>query len=227
MDCGAYQVGAACSSRCEASASWTATTSTPSSSSSSFSAARSSSLSSSSAISASISAAIRRPSSWPRSTSCRSWGSCCVIVVIISLSSVASAGSRAAITPRRPAANSMWLHATWGSPGRSGPLPWRLFPAHVLTTLNDEHWTSIPSTEAISSTAWVIRHIFERPRGNVVRPRSYDVDMADRRDTLATTIDLRLADIWADVFEARLEGVDIELLGWLLRAAYGQGYTDA
>ena len=51
--------------------------------------------------------------------------------------------------------------------------------------------------------------------------------MADRRDTLATTIDLRLADIWADVFEARLEGVDLELLGWLLRAAYGQGYTDA
>jgi len=51
--------------------------------------------------------------------------------------------------------------------------------------------------------------------------------MADPRDTLATTIDLRLADIWADVFEARLEGVDLELLGWLLRAAYGQGYTDA
>jgi len=51
--------------------------------------------------------------------------------------------------------------------------------------------------------------------------------MADRRDTLATTIDLRLADIWADVFEARLEGIDLELLGWLLRAAYGQGYTDA
>jgi hypothetical protein len=29
------------------------------------------------------------------------------------------------------------------------------------------------------------------------------------------------------VFEAMPEGVDAELLGWLLRAAYGQGYTDA
>ena len=44
---------------------------------------------------------------------------------------------------------------------------------------------------------------------------------------LATAIDLRLTDIWADVFEAMPEGVDAELLGWLLRAAYGQGYTDA
>ncbi len=51
--------------------------------------------------------------------------------------------------------------------------------------------------------------------------------MGDSRDRLATTIDLRLTDIWADVFEAMPEGVDAELLGWLLRAAYGQGYTDA
>ena len=53
------------------------------------------------------------------------------------------------------------------------------------------------------------------------------VAMGDSRDRLATTIDLRLTDIWADVFEAMPEGVDAELLGWLLRAAYGQGYTDA
>jgi hypothetical protein len=51
--------------------------------------------------------------------------------------------------------------------------------------------------------------------------------MGDRRDTLAMAIDLRLTDLWTEVFEARLEGVDAELLGWFLRAAYGQGYTDA
>ena len=40
-------------------------------------------------------------------------------------------------------------------------------------------------------------------------------------------IDLRLTDLWADLFEAAPEGMDAELLGWFLRAAYGQGYTDA
>jgi hypothetical protein len=51
--------------------------------------------------------------------------------------------------------------------------------------------------------------------------------MADTRDNLAMAIDLRLADLWADLFEAAPEGMDAELLGWFLRAAYGQGYTDA
>jgi hypothetical protein len=51
--------------------------------------------------------------------------------------------------------------------------------------------------------------------------------MADRRDNLAMTIDLRLADLWAEVFEACPDGIDAELMGWFLRAAYGQGYTDA
>ena len=60
-----------------------------------------------------------------------------------------------------------------------------------------------------------------------VRTPTYHGPMGDSRDRLATTIDLRLTDIWADVFEAMPEGVDAELLGWLLRAAYGQGYTDA
>jgi len=51
--------------------------------------------------------------------------------------------------------------------------------------------------------------------------------MADRRDKLATAIDLRLADLWAEVFEVKPDTIDPELLGWFLRAAYGQGYTDA
>lgn len=51
--------------------------------------------------------------------------------------------------------------------------------------------------------------------------------MADRRDNLATAIDLRLADLWAEVFEVKPDTIDPELLGWFLRAAYGQGYTDA
>ncbi len=40
-------------------------------------------------------------------------------------------------------------------------------------------------------------------------------------------IDLRLADLWAEVFEVETASIDTELLGWFLRAAYGQGYTDA
>jgi hypothetical protein len=48
-----------------------------------------------------------------------------------------------------------------------------------------------------------------------------------RKDTLAMTIDVRLAELWAELFELRSEQLDMELLGWFLRAAYGQGYTDA
>ena len=38
---------------------------------------------------------------------------------------------------------------------------------------------------------------------------------------------MRLAELWAELFELRSEQLDTELLGWFLRAAYGQGYTDA
>jgi hypothetical protein len=51
--------------------------------------------------------------------------------------------------------------------------------------------------------------------------------MSERREDLATAIDVRLADLWAEVFEIEPGKLDTELLGWLLRAAYGQGYTDA
>ena len=51
--------------------------------------------------------------------------------------------------------------------------------------------------------------------------------MDARRDTLAMAIDLRLADLWAEIFDLGNQPIDHELLGWLLRAAYGQGYTDA
>ena len=40
-------------------------------------------------------------------------------------------------------------------------------------------------------------------------------------------IDVRLAELWAELFELRPAQLDMELLGWFLRAAYGQGYTDA
>jgi hypothetical protein len=50
---------------------------------------------------------------------------------------------------------------------------------------------------------------------------------AERKDTLATAIDVRLAELWAELFELHGEQLDLELLGWFLRAAYGQGYTDA
>jgi hypothetical protein len=51
--------------------------------------------------------------------------------------------------------------------------------------------------------------------------------MESKRDRLAVAIDLRLVDLWAEVFGVDADRVDAELLGWLLRAAYGQGYTDA
>jgi hypothetical protein len=51
--------------------------------------------------------------------------------------------------------------------------------------------------------------------------------MESKRDRLAVAIDLRLVDLWAEVFGVDPDRVDAELLGWLLRAAYGQGYTDA
>ena len=48
-----------------------------------------------------------------------------------------------------------------------------------------------------------------------------------RKDTLAMAIDVRLAELWAELFELQSDQLDMELLGWFLRAAYGQGYTDA
>jgi hypothetical protein len=51
--------------------------------------------------------------------------------------------------------------------------------------------------------------------------------MSDRRDQLALAIDLRLTDLWAELFDVDASKLDPELLGWFLRAAYGQGYTDA
>jgi hypothetical protein len=61
-----------------------------------------------------------------------------------------------------------------------------------------------------------------------VRWGSYDsVEMDTRKNELAMAIDLRLADLWAEIFEVDPAKIDPELLGWFLRAAYGQGYTDA
>lgn len=47
------------------------------------------------------------------------------------------------------------------------------------------------------------------------------------RTALAQVVDLRLADLWRELFEVPREQWDVELIGWFLRAAYGQGYTDA
>jgi hypothetical protein len=51
--------------------------------------------------------------------------------------------------------------------------------------------------------------------------------ITDRKENLAMAIDLRLTDLWGELFELEPEKLDTELLGWFLRAAYGQGYTDA
>ena len=49
----------------------------------------------------------------------------------------------------------------------------------------------------------------------------------DKRADLARLLDLRLATIWAELFEIPKEQWDPEVIGWFLRTAYSQGYADA
>jgi hypothetical protein len=49
----------------------------------------------------------------------------------------------------------------------------------------------------------------------------------DPRTRLAAAIDLRLSDLYAQLFEVPPERWDVDLVAWFLRAAYGQGYSDA
>jgi hypothetical protein len=44
---------------------------------------------------------------------------------------------------------------------------------------------------------------------------------------IASALDLRLASIWSELFEVPQEQWTHDLIGWFLRAAYGQGYCDA
>jgi hypothetical protein len=44
---------------------------------------------------------------------------------------------------------------------------------------------------------------------------------------IASALDLRLASIWSELFEVPQEQWTVDLIGWFLRAAYGQGYCDA
>ena len=56
--------------------------------------------------------------------------------------------------------------------------------------------------------------------------RSIQIVHADR-ESLAQVVDLRIADLWRELFEIPQERWDIDLIGWFLRTAYGQGYCDA
>ena len=47
------------------------------------------------------------------------------------------------------------------------------------------------------------------------------------RESLAQVVDLRIADLWRELFEIPQERWDVDLIGWFLRTAYGQGYCDA
>jgi hypothetical protein len=51
--------------------------------------------------------------------------------------------------------------------------------------------------------------------------------MPASREQLASVLDARLTEIWAELFQVPRERWDHELIGWFLRAAYGQGYCDA
>jgi hypothetical protein len=51
--------------------------------------------------------------------------------------------------------------------------------------------------------------------------------MAVDRTELARVVDVRIADLWAELFEIPRDQWDHELIGWFLRTAYGQGYCDA
>ncbi len=47
------------------------------------------------------------------------------------------------------------------------------------------------------------------------------------RDALASAVDLRIADLWCELFDIPCDQWDHDLIGWFLRTAYGQGYRDA
>ena len=49
----------------------------------------------------------------------------------------------------------------------------------------------------------------------------------ERHEDLARLLDLRLAGLWAELFEVPREQWDPEIIGWYLRTAYSQGYADA
>jgi hypothetical protein len=53
------------------------------------------------------------------------------------------------------------------------------------------------------------------------------METSDRRTGLATALDARLAEIWTELFAIPQDRWDADLIGWFLRAAYGQGYCDA
>jgi hypothetical protein len=44
---------------------------------------------------------------------------------------------------------------------------------------------------------------------------------------LASVLDQRLTELWAELFAIPRERWDHDLIGWFMRAAYGQGYCDA
>jgi hypothetical protein len=52
--------------------------------------------------------------------------------------------------------------------------------------------------------------------------------MEEQRQGVETDIDLRLTPIWMELIESeQKQEITIEIIAALLRAAYGQGYTDA
>jgi hypothetical protein len=49
----------------------------------------------------------------------------------------------------------------------------------------------------------------------------------ERTGALASAIDGRLAELWTELFAIPPERWNHDIIGWFLRAAYGQGYCDA
>jgi hypothetical protein len=46
-------------------------------------------------------------------------------------------------------------------------------------------------------------------------------------DKIGLSVDMRLTDVWSMLFERGESEMDVEFLGWLLRASYVTGYFDA
>lgn len=46
-------------------------------------------------------------------------------------------------------------------------------------------------------------------------------------DRIGLHVDMRLTDVWSMLFERGESELDVEFLGWLLRASYVTGYFDA
>jgi hypothetical protein len=94
-------------------------------------------------------------------------------------------------------------------------------------------WGSIVTSAAANgAAAWSSASSVAHASSSAARcpsdPARTILDVNGTAETeIASALDLRLASIWSELFEVPPEQWTHDLIGWFLRAAYGQGYCDA